>query len=88
MVGSLIVVGLLPIIKGGNIIGMSNRPLSKILYWGLIGDMVLLTFIGSRPVEDPYIIIGQCGAIYYYMYFMVMVMGVSRWEDKLMGALR
>ena len=50
--------------------------------------MGLLTYIGSRPVEEPYIIIGQCGAIYYYIYFMIMAAGVAKWEDKLIRELR
>ena len=85
LVGSIIIVGVMPMIMRGHVIGLSNRPLSKIFYWGMIGDMGLLTYIGSRPVEAPYIIIGQCGAIYYYIYYMGIAQGVSKWEDKLLA---
>ncbi len=31
----------------------------KIFRWGLVGTVILLTWIGARPVEDPYLPTGQ-----------------------------
>jgi len=38
-----------------------------------MANFVLLTWIGSKPVEDPYITIGQLSSIFYFSYFLVLV---------------
>nr|AML26806.1 cytochrome b [Leiodidae sp. BMNH 1274772] len=46
-------------------------PINKILFWFLLMMLILLTWIGARPVEDPYIIIGQLLTIIYFLYFII-----------------
>nr|YP_008378721.1 cytochrome b [Abacion magnum]AFR77018.1 cytochrome b [Abacion magnum] len=42
----------------------------KITFWYLTNIFLLLTWIGARPVEDPYIMIGQILTILYFTYFL------------------
>jgi ubiquinol-cytochrome c reductase cytochrome b subunit len=45
--------------------------INQFLFW-IIGIIVfLLTWIGARPVEDPYIITGQILTILYFSYFIL-----------------
>jgi ubiquinol-cytochrome c reductase cytochrome b subunit len=39
--------------------GNQFYPINKILYWIIIITIVLLTWVGARPVEIPYIFTGQ-----------------------------
>merc|ERR1712037_871581 len=45
-------------------------PLNKSLFWFLVAVIVLLTWIGARPVENPYIITGQLLTVLYFRWFM------------------
>lgn len=42
---------------------------SKVNFWFLVFRILLLTWIGARPVEDPYVITGQILTITYFIYF-------------------
>lgn len=83
LVGGIVVILLCPWLMGGvREQGMGNKPISRILYWGLIGDIGLLTWVGSKVVEEPYIIVGQMGAVYYFMYMMLMGPLVGMIEER------
>ena len=49
---------------------ISFYPLNKIIYWTFIITITLLTWIGARPVEPPYLITGQILTIIYFSYFI------------------
>lgn len=46
-------------------------PLNQILFWTWLNLIILLTWIGASPVEDPYLIIGQVITIAYFGFFIV-----------------
>lgn len=48
----------------------SFYPIRKINYWSIVTIIILLTWIGACPVEDPYIITGQLLTIFYFNYFL------------------
>ena len=47
-------------------------------------NFILLTWIGAKPVEDPYIFIGQLSSIFYFSYFLLIVPMVGYLENNLM----
>nr|YP_009564652.1 cytochrome b [Hoplasoma unicolor]QAY81949.1 cytochrome b [Hoplasoma unicolor] len=63
---------------------MSNQfyPMNKLLFWNLLSTTLLLTWIGARPVEDPYILTGQILTIIYFSYYIMNPI-ISKWWDKL-----
>nr|YP_010563163.1 cytochrome b [Demonax pseudonotabilis]UYX61169.1 cytochrome b [Demonax pseudonotabilis] len=58
-------------------------PMSKILFWSMTTTIILLTWIGARPVEDPYIITGQILTIVYFSYYLTSPLSAKAW-DKIM----
>nr|QWS05457.1 cytochrome b [Zecheuna tonkinensis] len=62
----------------------SNKlyPLNKIMFWTLINIFILLTWIGMRPVEEPYIMTGQILTTIYFFMFFIMPYSAKKW-DKL-----
>nr|YP_010381733.1 cytochrome b [Caliscelis shandongensis]YP_011014886.1 cytochrome b [Caliscelis rhabdocladis]UDL72121.1 cytochrome b [Caliscelis shandongensis]WQB38580.1 cytochrome b [Caliscelis rhabdocladis] len=60
----------------------SNKfyPLNKLLFWILINNFILLTWIGARPVEEPYIITGQILTIIYFSMFFIIPMTSKKWD--------
>ena len=71
-------------IHTSNIRSMQFRPISKLLFWALVGDFYILTYIGACPPEEPWVLIGQLASIFYFAYFLVItpVMGII--ENKLL----
>lgn len=46
-------------------------PLRKLLFFTFLNTVILLTFIGICPVEDPYILVGQILTVIYFIYFFL-----------------
>nr|AXS66297.1 cytochrome b [Staphylinoidea sp. 2 KM-2017] len=55
-------------------------PINKLLFWSLFTIIILLTWIGARPVEDPYILTGQILTILYFLYFIINPMLAKMWD--------
>nr|YP_009020811.1 cytochrome b [Polymastia littoralis]AHM12892.1 cytochrome b [Polymastia littoralis] len=85
LLACILVLLFMPYLHKNRLRGLSFRPLSKILFWFLVGDFLILTWIGGQPVEDPYILIGQIAAIFYFAYFLILVPMVGYLENKLLN---
>nr|YP_010274442.1 cytochrome b [Ricania simulans]UJT96886.1 cytochrome b [Ricania simulans] len=57
-------------------------PTNKIMFWIFINTFILLTWVGMRPVEEPFILTGQTLTIVYFLMFITMPMNTMMW-DKL-----
>nr|YP_009681383.1 cytochrome b [Anolis punctatus]QDH07725.1 cytochrome b [Anolis punctatus] len=60
------------------------RPLSQTLFWTLVANVLILTWIGGQPVEHPFIIIGQLASIIYFMLFIMVMPTMATMENKLL----
>nr|ALO70343.1 cytochrome b [Atheta gagatina] len=58
-------------------------PINKIMFWFLVMILILLTWIGARPVEDPYILTGQLLTMIYFSYYFLNPILAKMW-DKFM----
>nr|YP_010990563.1 cytochrome b [Aplos simplex]WOW98877.1 cytochrome b [Aplos simplex] len=55
-------------------------PMNKMMLWTLVNTFILLTWIGARPVEEPYILTGQILTILYFTMFLSMPMLSKKWD--------
>jgi len=78
---SIAILIILPFSQTSNIRGNQFYPLSQILFWFLVRFTVLLTWIGARPVEDPYILTGQILTIVYFFYFIINPIILRFWDN-------
>nr|QZR91993.1 cytochrome b [Filchnerella sunanensis] len=62
--------------------GIQFYPINQIMFWIMVMVVILLTWIGKRPVEEPYIMTGQILTLMYFMYFLINVHVANIW-DKL-----
>nr|YP_009971745.1 cytochrome b [Platisus moerosus]QNG56455.1 cytochrome b [Platisus moerosus] len=56
-------------------------PLNKFMFWTLLSMIILLTWIGARPVEDPYITIGQILTVTYFLYYIINPYIHKLWDN-------
>nr|UZG66131.1 cytochrome b [Abscondita chinensis] len=59
----------------------SFYPMNKMLLWSFTATSYLLTWIGAKPVEDPYILTGQILTVSYFMYFPLMYIMSKTWDN-------
>ena len=74
----------LPFIHTSPIRSSSFRPLHRKLFWLLVADCLLLGWIGCQPVEDPYVLIGQLASVYFFVYFLVFMPLLGKFEHFLL----
>nr|YP_010545674.1 cytochrome b [Mopalia retifera]UYG48470.1 cytochrome b [Mopalia retifera] len=77
---SIVVLFFVPLIHMGNFRSISFYPLTQILFWTLITVFLLLTWIGSQAVEDPFIIIGQILTFSYFALFGLIPLSEKLWD--------
>nr|ATP01358.1 cytochrome b [Limenitis sydyi] len=82
LVMSILILIILPFTFNKKIQGIQFYPLNQILFWSLITTIILLTWIGARSVEDPYIIAGQMLTLIYFSYFIINPI-LNKFWDKL-----
>nr|QHR79510.1 cytochrome b [Gynanisa maja] len=63
--------------------GIQFYPLNQILFWIFVMMIILLTWIGTRPVENPYIFIGQMLTIFYFSYYIINPLISMLWDNLL-----
>nr|AQP30364.1 cytochrome b [Nasutitermes sp. SC TB-2017] len=60
--------------------GTQFYPINQILFWTMTNTVILLTWIGARPVEDPYILTGQILTTIYFAYYVMSPMMTKLWD--------
>nr|YP_010707983.1 cytochrome b [Neptis sappho]WCR30191.1 cytochrome b [Neptis sappho] len=82
LVMSILILIILPFTFNKKIQGIQFYPLNQILFWTMITTIILLTWIGARSVEAPYIITGQLLTLIYFSYFIFNPI-LNKFWDKL-----
>nr|AIW06155.1 cytochrome b [Gaeana maculata] len=77
---SIFILMFIPILNNSKFQGMLNYPINQIMFWYMLNILILLTWIGARPVEFPYINIGMMLTIMYFMYYMLDPMIKNIWD--------
>nr|YP_009700494.1 cytochrome b [Xenopus amieti]YP_009700611.1 cytochrome b [Xenopus longipes]QEQ13565.1 cytochrome b [Xenopus amieti]QEQ13682.1 cytochrome b [Xenopus longipes] len=85
LVLSILILALMPLLHTSKQRSLMFRPLTQIMFWALVADTLILTWIGGQPVEDPYIMIGQSASVIYFSIFIIMFPLVGWVENKLLN---
>ena len=84
LVASIAILLILPFTHKGKFRSLTFYPINQIIFWRLVSVVFLLTWIGARPVEDPYILTGQILTVVYFRYYVLSPLLIM-WWDKLLS---
>lgn len=79
---SIAILAILPFYHLRKFRGIQFYPINKILFWIIVVTVILLTWIGARPVEDPYVLVGQILTVIYFLYYIINPI-INKWWDNL-----
>nr|YP_009773384.1 cytochrome b [Leptochiton nexus]QIZ12589.1 cytochrome b [Leptochiton nexus] len=83
LVMSILILLFVPFIHMGKLRTLSFYPMNQILFWSMVTIFLLLTWIGSRPVESPFEGVGQIVTIAYFSYFLIFPPIQLMWDNIL-----
>nr|YP_009539548.1 cytochrome b [Periplaneta brunnea]AYF57432.1 cytochrome b [Periplaneta brunnea] len=79
LVMSIAILFIMPLYNS-NFRGMQFYPINQVMFWSMSSIVILLTWIGARPVEDPYIITGQILTVLYFSYYIINPTITKMWD--------
>nr|ALH07417.1 cytochrome b [Carcharias taurus] len=82
---SIFILMLVPLLHTSKQRSNTFRPLTQIFFWTLVTNMLILTWIGGQPVEQPFILIGQIASIIYFSLFLIVIPLTGWWENKILS---
>nr|YP_654162.1 cytochrome b [Paradactylodon mustersi]ABC56124.1 cytochrome b [Paradactylodon mustersi] len=84
LLASIMILMLIPMIHTSKQRSLTFRPMTQFLFWLLVSNTLILTWIGGQPVEQPFIEIGQAASALYFLLFIIIMPLSGWWENKLM----
>nr|AWV83755.1 cytochrome b [Okanagana bella] len=78
---SIFILMFVPMMNNSKFMGLNLYPMNQILFWYLMIILILLTWIGARPVEIPYINVGMMLTMVYFSYYLVDPMIKKLWDN-------
>ena len=83
MFSSILILLTLPFTDLGQTKGLQFRPLSKLAFYIFVANFLVLTQLGAKHVETPFIEFGQISTVLYFAHFIFIVPFVSLIENTL-----
>lgn len=83
LAGALLILLLPPYARPWNKTGTSFYPFNQSMFWIIVGAWIILTWIGARPVEAPFILIGQLATAIYFSYFTLNPLIHLLWDKSI-----
>jgi len=73
MLSSILVLFALPWLDTSPVRSARFRPVSRVFFWLLVADCLLLTYAGAQAPEGTWLTLSRIGATYYFVHFFVVL---------------
>ena len=80
MFSAIFVLFLLPWLDSSKVRSATFRPIYKKFFWIFVFNAVILGWVGSKPAEGHYILIGRIATIYYFAHFLILLPLLGKFE--------
>jgi ubiquinol-cytochrome c reductase cytochrome b subunit len=89
MGAAVVILAFLPWLDTSKVRSMSYRPIARQCFWAFAVTCVILGWLGSRPAEQPYVILSQIFTALYFAYFLIALplLGLFETPRKLPGSI-
>jgi len=79
--GAILVIFVFPLINFTKKSSNAYYPVSQVIFWFLIADILLLTWLGGCPVEYPYDLIGRIITAIYFLITLIIPIIYYVWDN-------
>ncbi|MDW8315292.1 MAG: cytochrome b/b6 [Rhodovarius sp.] len=83
MFGSILIWFFLPWLDTSKVRSMRFRPIARVALLLWVIAFFVLMYCGSKPAEQPYVLISQIATAYYFAYFLVILPALGKLEKPL-----
>ncbi|MEY4055093.1 MAG: hypothetical protein RL519_428 [Pseudomonadota bacterium] len=80
MFSAILIWFFLPWLDRSPVRSANYRPLYRKFFYALVVAMAVLFYCGGAPAEEPYVMLSQIAALYYFAHFLIIVPIVSSIE--------
>ena len=80
MFSAIFILFLLPWLDSSKVRSATFRPIYNKFFWLFVLDAIILGWVGSKPAEGHYIIIGRIATTYYFLHFLILMPLLGRYE--------
>nr|YP_010318556.1 cytochrome b [Pseudopotamilla reniformis]ULD67135.1 cytochrome b [Pseudopotamilla reniformis] len=84
MFAAILILMLLPLLLNSKRRGLVFYPPAQVIFWIMVMNTLLLTWIGGQPVEAPFESLGQVFTALYFIIYLLLPLSTLTW-DKLMS---
>nr|YP_010268809.1 cytochrome b [Haloveloides papuensis]UIG88137.1 cytochrome b [Haloveloides papuensis] len=80
MILSILMLMVIPLTSKSKFQSSMFYPINQTMFWMFFTLVLLLTWIGARPAEEPYITTGQIITTLYFIYFIINPLTLKLWD--------
>ena len=73
MFGAIAILFVLPWLDRSPVRSARFRPMFKIFFWILVIDCIVLGYVGAKPAEGMYLLVGRVATVWYFIHFLAIL---------------